>query len=84
MISDAEEEEEKIEPARKPAQESQLITPGGLLIPFDGSLIYSPDSIFSLSPSLYFFFPQGQKGRSLAPSLDAVGSDAGRIFSHYL
>jgi hypothetical protein len=37
----------------------------------------------SLSFSL-LFFPQGRKGRSLAPSLDAIGSDAGRIFSHYL
>jgi hypothetical protein len=58
----SEEEEEKIEPARKPAQESQLITPGGLLIPFDGSLIYSPDSIFSLSLVLSTFFSAGPKG----------------------
>jgi hypothetical protein len=57
-----EEEEEKIEPARKPAQESQLITPGGLLIPFDGSLIYSPDSIFfSLSFSLLLFFHRAER-----------------------
>jgi hypothetical protein len=64
----SEEEEEKIEPARKPAQESQLITPGGLLIPFDGSLIYSPDSIFFLSFSLLFFStgPKGSIARAIA------------------
>jgi len=40
-------------------------------------------NFFSLSFSLYFFFPQGRKGRSLAPSLDAIGLTRD-VFSHYL